>query len=81
MSSVTHLNVEVFRLLKKLNPDFRTIVDFRKENIVGIKKVCQEFTLLCKRLNLFGGELVAVDGSKFCSVNHVQISLLRTCWQ
>ena len=66
----THLNVEVFWLLKKLNPDFRTISDFRKENIVGIKKVCQEFTLLCKRLKLFGGELVGLDGSKFSSVNH-----------
>ena len=70
LAQLTHLNVEVFWLLKKLNPDFRTIADFRKDNIVGIKKVCQEFTLLCKRLNLFGGELVAVDGSKFCAVNH-----------
>ena len=70
LAQLTQLNVEVFWLLKKLNPDFRTIADFRKDNIVGIKKVCQEFTLLCKRLNLFGGELVAVDGSKFCAVNH-----------
>ena len=70
LAQLTQLNVEVFWLLKKLHPDFRTIADFRKDNIVGIKKVCQEFTLLCKRLNLFGGELVAVDGSKFSSVNH-----------
>lgn len=70
LAQQTHLNVEIFWLLKKLNPDFRTIADFRKDNIVGIKKVCQEFTLLCKKLNLFGGELVAVDGSKFCAVNH-----------
>lgn len=70
LAQLTHLNVEVFWLLKKLNPDFRTIADFRKDNIVGIKKVCQEFTMLCKKLNLFGGELVAVDGSKFCAVNH-----------
>ena len=70
LAQLTHLNVEVFWLLKKLNPDFRTIADFRKDNIVGLKKVCQEFTLLCKKLNLFGGELVAVDGSKFCAVNH-----------
>jgi len=66
----THLNVEVFWLLKKLHPDFRTIADFRKDNIAGLKKVCQDFTLLCKKLELFGGELVAVDGSKFCAVNH-----------
>ena len=70
LAQLTHLNVEVFWLLKKLQPDFRTISDFRKDNIDGIKKVCQEFTLLCKRLNLFGGELIAIDGSKFCSVNH-----------
>lgn len=70
LAQLTHLNVEVFWLLKKLNPDFRTIADFRKENITGLKKVCQEFTLLCKKLNLFGGELIAVDGSKFCAFNH-----------
>lgn len=70
LGQLTHLNVEVFWLLKKLQPDFRTISDFRKDNIDGIKKVCREFTLLCKKLNLFGGELIAIDGSKFCSVNH-----------
>jgi len=67
-------------LLKKLTPDFKTIADFRKDNKKAIKKVCQEFTLLCKRLNLFGGELVAIDGSKFKAVNSnhrgaVQVSL------
>jgi hypothetical protein len=31
--------------------------------------VCREFTLWCKRLELFGGELVAIDGSKFGAVN------------
>jgi DNA-binding transcriptional regulator GbsR (MarR family) len=31
--------------------------------------VCREFTLLCKRFDLFGGELVAIDGSKFKAVN------------
>lgn len=70
LAQLTHLNVEVFWLLKKLHPDFRTIADFRKENTEGLKGVCKEFTLLCKKLNLFGGELVAVDGSKFSAVNH-----------
>jgi transposase len=35
-----------------------------------LKKVCREFTLLCKKLDLFGGELAAIDGSKFSAVNH-----------
>ena len=70
LAQLTQLNVEVFWLLKKLQPDFRTISDFRKENTEGLKKVCKEFTLLCKKLNLFGGELIAIDGSKFSAVNH-----------
>jgi len=66
----THRNIEVMWLLRKLQPDFKTIADFRKENTDALKKVCREFTLLCKKLNLFGGELVAIDGSKFNAVNH-----------
>lgn len=66
----THRNIEVMWLLRKLQPDFKTIADFRKNNTEGLKKVCREFTLLCKKLNLFGGELVAIDGSKFSAVNH-----------
>lgn len=70
LAQLTDLNVEVFWLLKKLRPDFRTISDFRKENTEALKRVCKEFTLLCKKLNLFGGELIAIDGSKFSAVNH-----------
>jgi len=62
-------NVEVMWLLKKLTPDFKTIADFRKDNLEAIKEVCREFTLLCRKLALFGGELVAIDGSKFRAVN------------
>ena len=62
-------NVEVMWLLKKLKPDFKTIADFRKDNKSAIKKMCKEFTLLCKKLDLFGGELVAIDGSKFKASN------------
>jgi transposase len=62
-------NVELMWLMRKLRPDFKTIADFRRDNPQAIKKVCREFTLWCKRLELFGGELVAVDGSKFGAVN------------
>lgn len=62
-------NVEVMWLLKKLAPDFKTIADFRKDNRNAIKRVFKEFVFLCKRLGLFGGELVAIDGSKFKAVN------------
>ena len=64
-----HRNVEVLWLLGKLAPDFKTIADFRKDNLKPLKAVARQFTLLCRKLELFGGELLAVDGSKFAAVN------------
>src|SRR5262249_42349269 len=40
-----------------------------RDNLKALKQVCREFTLLCRKLGLFGGQLVAVDGSKFKAVN------------
>jgi transposase len=65
----THRNVELMWLLKKLRPDHKTIADFRKNNLVPLRQVCREFTVLCKQLDLFAGELVAIDGSKCKAVN------------
>jgi len=62
-------NVQVMWLLRKLPPDFKTIADFRKHNLQPLQKVCRAFTVLCKELNLFGGELIAIDGCKFKAVN------------
>jgi hypothetical protein len=58
-------------LRNSLTPDFKTIADFRKDNLQPIQKVCRAFTLLCKELDLFGAELVAIDGSKFKAVKRV----------
>jgi transposase len=65
----THRNVEVMWLLKKLRPDHKTIADFRKNNLKPIRQVCRTVTLLCKKLDLFGAALVAIDGSQFRAVN------------
>jgi len=64
-----HRNVEVIWLTGKLAPDFKTIADFRKDNLPPLKAVARQFTLLCRKLELFGGELLAIDGSKFSAVN------------
>jgi hypothetical protein len=61
--------VEVIWLLGKLTPDFKTIADFRKDNLKPLRAVNRQFTVLCRRLELFGGQLLAVDGSKFGAVN------------
>jgi transposase len=65
-------NVEVMWLLKGLTPDHKTIADFRKDHPKALRQVFQEFIELCKALELFGGEIVAIDGSKFLAVNSSQ---------
>ena len=67
--------VEVIWLLKKLTPEFLTIADFRKDNLKPLKQVCRGFTLLCKELDVFGGELIAIDGCKFKPVNNYERNL------
>ncbi len=62
-------NVEVMWLLGKLVPDFKTIADFRKDNTEALRQICREFTIICREEGLFGGELIAIDGSKFKAVN------------
>lgn len=62
-------NIEVIWLLKKLRPDFKTIADFRKDNKKALKMVFRDFTKLCGGWDLFGKELIAIDGSKFRACN------------
>ena len=58
-------NLEVLWLLEGLKPSYKTIADFRKDNLKALKQVNQDFVQLCKELDLFGAELVGIDGSFF----------------
>ena len=62
-------NVELMWLTGRLMPDFKTIADFRKDNGKAIRQVCREFVLICRKLNLFTDNFVAIDGSKFKASN------------
>src|SRR6056297_1577823 len=62
-------NLELIWLTGRLKPDFKTIADFRKDNGLAIRKVCQQFVALCRDINLLDGNLVAIDGSRFKAVN------------
>lgn len=65
----TERNLELFWLLKRLSPDHKTISDFRRNNSKAIRKVYKEFIQLCRKLELFGAELIAVDSTKFRASN------------
>jgi len=66
----TQRNLELMWLTGRLMPDFKTIANFRKDNGKAIRRVCRQFIVLCRELNLFTQALVAIDGSKFKAVNN-----------
>ena len=70
-------NLEVMWLVNELKPDYKTIAEFRKNNIRPLQKLFREFTKLCKAWDLIGGELVAVDGSKFKASNYKKNNFSR----
>ena len=65
----TKRNVELLWLMRKLSPDHKTIANFRKDNHQALPAVFRQFTRLCRELDLYGRELVGIDGSKFRAVN------------
>ena len=69
LEAETKRNLEVIWLMKKLSPDHKTIARFRHDNAMVLKEVFRDFVKLCMKLNLYGKELVAIDGSKFRAVN------------
>jgi transposase len=58
-------NLELIWLLKRLEPGYRTIANFRKENSAALKAANREFVLMARELELVGGEVVAIDGAFF----------------
>src|SRR5262245_18279795 len=66
----TQRNLELMWLCGRLVPDFKTIANFRKDNGQAIRRVCHQFVVLCRGLNLCSEALVAIDGSKFRAVNN-----------
>jgi len=61
-------NVQVMWLLNRLTPAFKTIADFRKDHAKAIVGVCRSFIVFCREQSLFGGELLAIDGTKIAAV-------------
>lgn len=64
-------NLELIWLLRRLAPDFKTIADFRRDNAQAFKQVFRDFNLVCHELDLFGAQLVAIDGTKLKAVNAI----------
>jgi transposase len=77
LEAETHRNIEVIWLLRGLKPDFKTIADFRRDNRAAFRPVFRAFVLLCRQLDLFGRELLAVDGTRIKAVNNKDRNFTR----
>ena len=69
LEAETHRNLEVIWLLRRLRPNFKTLADFRRENREAFRQVFRDFVKVCRSLELFGRELIAVDGTRIKAVN------------
>ena len=81
LESETHRNVEVIWLLRHLKPDFKTIADFRRDNRDAFRAVFRQLVLLCREMDLFGRELLAVDGTRIKAVNNKDRNFTRASLQ
>jgi transposase len=77
LEAETHRNIEVIWLLRHLKPDFKTIADFRRDNRHAFRAIFRQFVLLCRQLDLFGRELLAVDGTRIKAVNNKDRNFTR----
>lgn len=58
-------NVSFMWLMGGLTPDFKTISEFRRNNVKALMKVLLLCARLCIRMKLIEGNVLFVDGSKF----------------
>ena len=62
-------NVELWWLLQGLRPKYRTINEFRKNNVQALKKLFTAFNAFLLGQDVFSDDVVAIDGSKFGAQN------------
>ena len=63
------LNIELWWLLDHQQPGYKTIADFRKENGQAMLNLFNHFRDFCIELDLFGKQVIAIDGSKIRGQN------------
>jgi transposase len=69
LAKACQCNVELWWLLHYQQPCYKVIADFRKDNAKALRKAFRFFNQLYLEWELLGGELAAIDGSKFRAQN------------
>ena len=68
----TKRNVEVMWLMDGLTPDDKTICNFRTDNTKALRETFGVFVKMCRRLGLYGEEVIATDGTKMRANNSLK---------
>jgi transposase len=69
LEKATKRSVDVMWLMGRLEPDFKTISEFRRKNVDAIPQLMGECRAWMQEQELISGEMVAIDGSKFRASN------------
>ena len=64
LERATHENLSFIWLLGGLKPDHKTIAEFRRKHVKGIKKVLRQSVWIAIELDLIAGNVLFVDGTK-----------------
>jgi transposase len=64
----THSNFKCMWLLGRLQPDHKTIAEFRRANVHALVAVCASFVQFARAQQLIASNTVAIDGSKIRAV-------------
>jgi len=62
-------NIELIWLLRGLQPDDRTICNFRRDNAENIKRFFDEFCVTLAKAGYIDGRIVSIDGTKIRANN------------
>jgi transposase len=62
-------NVEVMWLLRRVQPDYKSIAEFRRMHSQAVMQAGAELVRVARSVGLVKGETVAVDGTKFRAVS------------
>lgn len=69
LANACKVNIELWWLTGMQKPNYKTIGDFRKDNVDAFKNLFKTFSKFCLDLDLYGKTTIAIDGSKFRAMN------------
>ena len=70
LERLTKESLPAMWLMDNLTPDFKTIADFRKDNIRALTEVFYEYGSFLDSAGMFGKKTIAIDGTKIKAANN-----------